>query len=85
MRVFPNMTVMAPGDESDLVGMLEFALRHEGPTSLRYPKTAAERIERTLQPIEHGRAEVLDWGARLHVDRLRHGAGRLRSRGRSAS
>ncbi|HVU89163.1 MAG TPA: 1-deoxy-D-xylulose-5-phosphate synthase [Pirellulales bacterium] len=62
MRLFPNMTVMAPGDETDLVAMLDFALQHAGPTSLRYPKATAERIERTPLPIEWGRAEVLDWG-----------------------
>jgi 1-deoxy-D-xylulose-5-phosphate synthase len=62
MRLFPNMTVMAPGDESDLVAMLDFALAHDGPTSMRYPKTAAERLDRPASPIEHGRAEVLEWG-----------------------
>ena len=62
MRLFPNMTVMAPGDEADLVAMLDFALQHDGPTSLRYPKASAERIDRTPVPIELGRAEVLDWG-----------------------
>ena len=33
-----------------------------GPTSLRYPKATAERIDRKPMPIELGRAEVLDWG-----------------------
>ncbi len=62
MRLFPNMTVMAPGDEPDLVAMLDFALQHDGPTSLRYPKAAAERIDRTPAPIDLGRSEVLEWG-----------------------
>jgi 1-deoxy-D-xylulose-5-phosphate synthase len=62
MRIFPNMTVMAPGDESDLEAMLPFALSHNGPTSIRYPKAKAIRVERTATPIEHGRAEVLEWG-----------------------
>ena len=30
--------------------------------SLRYPKTAAETIERDVAPVELGRAEVLQWG-----------------------
>jgi len=63
MRLFPNMTVMAPGDERDLTAMLDFALQHDGPTSLRYPKAPAENIERSLAPIEQGRAEVIEWGA----------------------
>jgi 1-deoxy-D-xylulose-5-phosphate synthase len=62
MRIFPNMTVMAPGDEAELPAMLDFALAHDGPTSIRYPKAKAERIERNAAPIEHGVAEVLDWG-----------------------
>ncbi|HEX6985651.1 MAG TPA: transketolase C-terminal domain-containing protein, partial [Planctomycetaceae bacterium] len=62
MRIFPNMTVMAPGDESDVEPMLGFALGHGGPTSLRYPKAAAERVERRVAPIEYGRAEVYRWG-----------------------
>ena len=38
LRLFPNMVVMAPGDESDLGKMLEFALAHDAPVSIRYPK-----------------------------------------------
>ncbi len=62
MRLFPNMVVMAPGDESDLEAMLEFALEHDAPTSLRYPKAAAERLERDAQPIELGVAETIETG-----------------------
>jgi 1-deoxy-D-xylulose-5-phosphate synthase len=62
MRIFPNMTVMAPGDESDVEAMLDFALNHNGPTSLRYPKAAAERVERRVAPLEYGKAEVYRWG-----------------------
>src|SRR5690606_7004833 len=62
MRVFPNMVVMAPGDEQDLPLMLEFALSHDAPCSLRYPKATAESVERKAAPVELGRAEVIDWG-----------------------
>ena len=62
MRIFPNMVVMAPGDELDVAPMLRFALSHAGPTSIRYPKTNLETIERGHQPIELGQAEVLEWG-----------------------
>ncbi|MBA3314497.1 MAG: 1-deoxy-D-xylulose-5-phosphate synthase [Planctomycetota bacterium] len=62
MRIFPNMTVMAPGDESDVETMLDFALKHNGPTSLRYPKAAAERVERRVAPVEFGKAEIYRWG-----------------------
>ncbi|MBI3864117.1 MAG: 1-deoxy-D-xylulose-5-phosphate synthase [Planctomycetia bacterium] len=62
MRVFPNMVVMAPGDEGDVKGMLDFAIGHPGPVSIRYPKTGAESIERTVEPVRLGEAEVIDWG-----------------------
>ncbi len=62
MRIFPNMTVMAPGDESDVEVMLDFALNHNGPVSLRYPKAAAERVERRVAPLEYGKAEIYRWG-----------------------
>ena len=63
MRLFPNMVVMAPGDELDVAPMLKFAVGHTAhPTSLRYPKTNLEKIERGVAPMELGRAEVLEWG-----------------------
>jgi 1-deoxy-D-xylulose-5-phosphate synthase len=62
MRVFPNMVVSAPGDAVDLTAMIEFALSHDSPVSIRYPKANAETVERSVAPIELGRAEVLSWG-----------------------
>jgi 1-deoxy-D-xylulose-5-phosphate synthase len=62
MRLFPNMIVMAPGDAADLEAMLDFALKHDGPVSIRYPKATAETVESARTPIELGRAEVIEWG-----------------------
>jgi 1-deoxy-D-xylulose-5-phosphate synthase len=62
MRLFPNLVVMAPGDELDLAPMLRFAVAHTAnPTSIRYPKANLERVERGVAPIELGQAEILDW------------------------
>ncbi|HEX8200317.1 MAG TPA: 1-deoxy-D-xylulose-5-phosphate synthase, partial [Isosphaeraceae bacterium] len=61
MRVFPNMVVMAPGDSKDVAPMLDFALGHTSPVSIRYPKANLETIEREAQPIELGQAEILEW------------------------
>ncbi|MCL4206018.1 MAG: 1-deoxy-D-xylulose-5-phosphate synthase [Pirellulaceae bacterium] len=63
MRLFPNMTVMAPGDAFDLQAMVEFSTTHDGPCSLRYPKAQAETVEGPRQPVQLGLAEVLRWGA----------------------
>lgn len=62
MRIFPNMVVMAPGDGPEIGSMLEFALHHDGPCSIRYPKTTAENVERERSTVELGKAEVLSWG-----------------------
>ena len=62
LRVLPNFVVTAPGDALELAPMLNFALDHPGPVSLRYPKTATDSIEREVSPIRLGKAEVLEWG-----------------------
>ncbi|HUY33634.1 MAG TPA: 1-deoxy-D-xylulose-5-phosphate synthase [Pirellulales bacterium] len=62
VRSLPNFAVMAPGDEYDVPGMLDLALAHAGPSSIRYPKASLERVERQVQPVELGRAEILQWG-----------------------
>jgi 1-deoxy-D-xylulose-5-phosphate synthase len=61
MRIFPNMVVMAPGDEKDVAPMIDFALGHNAPVSIRYPKANLETIDREAMPIELGQAEVLEW------------------------
>jgi 1-deoxy-D-xylulose-5-phosphate synthase len=62
LRLFPNFTVMAPGDEFDLAPMLRFALAQSGPVSLRYPKANLEKVERGVAPVEMGQSEVYEWG-----------------------
>ncbi len=62
LRVFPNLVVTAPGDEQDLLALLEFALSHSSPVSLRYPKTTADKVARQVAPVELGRAEILSYG-----------------------
>ncbi len=63
LRPFPNLVVMAPGDAADLEAMLDFALGHDAPTALRYPKAAAVTLDRPPAPVELGRAEVFRFGA----------------------
>jgi 1-deoxy-D-xylulose-5-phosphate synthase len=61
LRVLPNMTIMAPADEHDLVQMLNFALRHDGPCALRYPKATLLSIDAHRVALECGKCEVLSW------------------------
>ena len=59
MRLFPNMTLCSPGDESEVGPMLDYALDHPGPIGIRYPKANLEQVERPVAPIELGKAEVV--------------------------
>ncbi len=62
MRLFPNMAVLAPADEHDLEAMVEWARDHDGPVSIRYPKTAAVLQEGPRAPLALGRAELVAEG-----------------------
>jgi 1-deoxy-D-xylulose-5-phosphate synthase len=62
LRLFPNMVVAAPADEWDLAAMIEFAVGHDAPVAIRYPKANAEKLAGERAPIALGRAEVLRWG-----------------------
>jgi 1-deoxy-D-xylulose-5-phosphate synthase len=61
LRPFPNLVLMAPGDERDVAPMLDFALAHPSPVAIRYPRAVLETAEREAQPIELGQAEILEW------------------------
>ena len=62
LRLFPNMAVLAPGDEHDLAAMLDWALAHGGPVAIRYPKATVENHGGQRPPIELGRSEMLAEG-----------------------
>ncbi len=62
LRLFPNLAVLAPGDEHDLPAMLDWALAWNGPVAIRYPKAVVERHPGPRTPIEWGKAEVLAEG-----------------------
>ena len=62
LRLFPNMAVLAPGDEHDLAAMLDWALAHGGPVAIRYPKATVENHGGQRPPIELGRSEMFAEG-----------------------
>jgi len=53
--------VMAPGDEKDVDRMFRFAFTHGSPVAIRYPRANLDTIDRDVQPVELGQAEVLEW------------------------
>ncbi len=57
----PGMTVMAPRNGRELSAMLRFAMEHNGPVAVRYPRGSAdcENNESETEPIVYGKAQVL--------------------------
>ncbi|MCL0068446.1 1-deoxy-D-xylulose-5-phosphate synthase [Thermodesulfovibrionales bacterium] len=62
LRHIPNLVLMSPKDLEELRSMLKFALRHNGPSAIRYPKgkitTEMEYMFRDFT-IKMGKAEIL--------------------------
>jgi len=65
LRPFPNLTIMAPGCASDMEAMLRFAISHDGPVAIRYPRTVAPTIKRKHQLVELAKAEIIRGGQGL--------------------
>jgi 1-deoxy-D-xylulose-5-phosphate synthase len=76
LRAIPNMTVMAPMDEAELVHMLHTALRIDGPSALRYPRGAGTGVPlpERAQALDVGVAQVLQTGERVALVGYGHGA-----------
>ncbi|KAF7848056.1 hypothetical protein BT93_L2334 [Corymbia citriodora subsp. variegata] len=66
MSCLPNMIVMAPSDEDELVNMVETAaMVDDRPICFRYPRGAIVRTDKSLSdgiPIEIGRGRILAEG-----------------------
>ncbi len=56
----PNLTVMAPKNGEELKAMLDFAVEHNGPVAIRYPRGAASSVLMAARsPIEYGKSETI--------------------------
>jgi 1-deoxy-D-xylulose-5-phosphate synthase len=68
LRTLPNITVMAPRSEAELLPMLEHALKLDGPAAIRYPRgsTSGKHTD-PIAPIVQGRAEVLRRGSGVAI------------------
>jgi len=60
----PNMTIMAPKDETDFIEMIRFAASHNGPIALRYPRGECSNLEKVSNStsVEYGKGEILNLG-----------------------
>ena len=65
MLAVPRMTVTAPKDGAEMIGLLRTALRHDGPFSLRYPRDKAPAeppLAAEVEPVPYGTWELLRRG-----------------------
>ena len=63
-RMIPNMTVMAPRDESEMARMIEFSLSFSTPVAIRYPRGSGsgKRASNRLTPLKTCTGEMLKNG-----------------------
>lgn len=56
----PNMTVLSPKHKWELADMLRFAIAHNGPIAVRYPRGAAyDCYEEFRSPVVYGKSEMI--------------------------
>ncbi len=56
----PNMTILSPKNKWEFADMLRFAIQHDGPIAIRYPRgTAYDGLQEFRATIELGKSEVL--------------------------
>jgi 1-deoxy-D-xylulose-5-phosphate synthase len=67
LRCIPNIVVMAAADENECRRMLATGLTIDGPAAVRYPRGTGTgaRVERTMDPLPIGKAQVLRNGRRI--------------------
>jgi 1-deoxy-D-xylulose-5-phosphate synthase len=65
LRSIPDLSILAPSDECELVNMLHTALRAEGPVAVRYPRGSGSGCALPAKPSElpRGQARTVREGA----------------------
>lgn len=68
LSMMPNMTLMAPKNKWELSDMMKFAIKHDGPIAIRYPRGEAyDELEDKRAPIVLGKGEVLYQGKEIAI------------------
>lgn len=56
----PNMTILAPKNRWELIDMMDFAVKHNGPVAIRYPRgNVYEGLQEHRESIVCGKSEVI--------------------------
>jgi 1-deoxy-D-xylulose-5-phosphate synthase len=69
LRIVPGLTVFVPKDEAELQGLLATALTLDGPSVIRYPRSAGvgAALKRPITPIEAPWVEILRTGSQVAI------------------
>ncbi len=74
LRMVPNMVIMSPKDEKELISMLEYAILYKkGPVAIRYPRTQVPESPMSdvrgprSEKIKMGRGEVIRDGSDAYI------------------
>lgn len=60
MNHIPNMTILSPKNRWEFKDMMEFAVQHDGPIAIRYPRgNVFEGMEEFRAPVELGKSEII--------------------------
>jgi len=66
LSAIPNMTVMAPKNKWELSDMMKFAVDHNAPIAVRYPRGEAyDGLEENRTAIELGKSEMIVKGSKV--------------------
>ena len=70
LRCIPNAVIMQPATTEELGPMLEFAVQHNSPTFIRYPRGEGEQLSEkynSSEKIKIGKAECLKNGSKISI------------------
>ncbi|MFI5296284.1 MAG: 1-deoxy-D-xylulose-5-phosphate synthase [Thermodesulfovibrionales bacterium] len=65
LRHIPGLVLMSPKDGNEMRKMFEFAIRHQGPSAIRYPRGKVPAAHMPCSEITLGRGELLKEGPDL--------------------
>lgn len=69
----PNMTVISPKNKWEFADMIRFAVKHDGPIAIRYPRgTAYDGLQEFRAPIELGKSEVIHEESEIAIFSVGH-------------
>ena len=69
MRILPNIVIMTPSNEKEMLMMLNTGLNHKGPCAIRYPRgnTQINNITMTDNELAIGKSQIILKGQKIAV------------------